>query len=141
MDQIIDVECYQIDIGSIIHDNIDQVLHDNALFRLDTFSYTMGDYLFDAFQVLLHYRYSSTELHNGLIDHFLACLENGKVEALESYQYELAFDFIFQFHGIHDVITYLSKMRLFESATLPPRERGIWQDTFCIQWLAKWMNI
>jgi hypothetical protein len=141
MEQVIDVECYQIDADSIVHDNIDQVLHNNALFRLDAFSYTAGDCLFDAFQVLLHFRYSSTELRNGLIDHFLACLENGNVEALESYQYELASDFLCQLHGIHDVSTYLSKMRLSASATLPPHERGLWGDTFCIRWLAKWLNI
>jgi hypothetical protein len=119
MEQAIDVECYQIDAHSIVHDNIDQVLRNNALFRLDAFSYTAGDCLFDAFQVLLHFRYSSTELRNGLIDHFLACLENGNIEALESYQYELASDFLYQLHGIHDVSTYLSKMWFSASATLP----------------------
>jgi len=44
-------------------------------------------------------------------------------------------------HGIHDVSTYISKMRLSTSATLPPHERGLWGDTFCMQWLAKWLNI
>jgi hypothetical protein len=72
--KVIDVECYEIDTKSIVHDNIDQVLHSNGIFRLDAFSYTVGDCLFDAFQVLLHFLYSSTDLHNGLIYHFLACL-------------------------------------------------------------------
>jgi hypothetical protein len=141
MEQVIDVECYQIDADSIVHDNIDQVLHNNALFRLDAFSYIAGDCLFDAFQVIFHFHYSSTELCNGLIDHFLDFLENGNVEALESYQYELASNSLFQLHGIHDVSTYISKMRLSVSATLSPHERGLWGDTFCIRWLAKWMNI
>ena len=70
MEKEIDVEFYQIDAHSIVHDNIDQVLRNNALFRLDAFSYTAGDCLFDAFQVLLHFRYSLTEMRNGLIDHF-----------------------------------------------------------------------
>ena len=83
MKEVIDVESYEIDTHSIIHDNIDVVLHSNGLFRLDPFSYTVGDCLFDTFQVLLHFRYSSTELSNGLIDHFLVCLENGSVEALK----------------------------------------------------------
>jgi hypothetical protein len=74
MKQVIDVECYQIDTNSIVHDNIDQILHNNVLFRLDTFLYTVGDCVFDAFQVLLHFCYSSTELCNGLIDHLLASL-------------------------------------------------------------------
>jgi hypothetical protein len=72
MEEVIDVECYQIDAHSTVHDNIDQVLRNNDLFRLDAFSYTTGDCLFDAFQVLFHFHYSSTELCNRLIDHFLA---------------------------------------------------------------------
>jgi hypothetical protein len=70
------------------------VFHSNALFRLDAFSYTVGDCLFDTFQVLLHFRYSSTELHNGLIDYFLTCFKNGNAEALQSYEYELESDFL-----------------------------------------------
>jgi hypothetical protein len=82
MKQVIYVESYEIDTDSIVHDNIDQVLHSNGIFRLGAFSYTLGYCLFDAFQVLLHFRYSSTDLHNGLIDYFLGCLKNGDVEAL-----------------------------------------------------------
>jgi hypothetical protein len=110
MEEVIDVECYQLNAHYTVCDNINQVLRNNDLFRLDAFLYIAGDFLFDAFQVLLHFSYSSTELCNGLIDHFLACLHNGNVEALESYQYELASDFLYQLHGIHDVDTYLSKM-------------------------------
>jgi hypothetical protein len=82
MKEVIDVESYEIDTQSIIHDNIDVVLHSNGLFRLDAFSYTVGDCFFDIFQVLLHFRYSSTELCNGLIDYFLTCFKNGDAEAL-----------------------------------------------------------
>jgi hypothetical protein len=49
MKQVIDVDSYEIYTHSIIHDNIDEVLHRNGLFRLDAFSYTVGDCLFDAF--------------------------------------------------------------------------------------------
>jgi hypothetical protein len=38
--------------------------------------------LFDTFQVLLHFLYSSTELCNGLIDYSLTCFKNNDVEAL-----------------------------------------------------------
>ena len=86
MKQVIDVESYEIDTDSIVHESIDEVLHSNGIFRLDAFSYTVGDCLFDAFQVLLHLWYSSTDLRNGLIDYFLGCLKNGDVEALESCQ-------------------------------------------------------
>ena len=89
MKEVIDVESYEIDTQSIIHDNIDVVLHSNGLFRLDAFSYTVGDCLFDTFQVLLHFQYSSTKLRNGLIDYFLAYFKNGDVEALQSYEYEM----------------------------------------------------
>ena len=49
MKEVIDVDSYEIDTHSIIQDNIDEVLHTNGLFRLDAFSYTIGDFLFDAF--------------------------------------------------------------------------------------------
>jgi hypothetical protein len=79
------------------------------------FSYTAGDYLFDELQVLLHLHYSSIDMYHGMIDHFLLCLHNGNVDALESFQCELAFDFPYQLHGIHDVGMYLSKMCLSTS--------------------------
>jgi len=49
MKQVIDVESYEIDTCSLIHDSINEVFHNNGLFRLDAFSYPVGDYLFDAF--------------------------------------------------------------------------------------------
>jgi hypothetical protein len=141
MKQVIDVESYELDTHSIIHEIIDEVLHSNGIFRLDAFSYTVGDCLFDAFQVLLHFHYSSTDLHNGLIDYLLGYLKNGDAEALDSYEYKLESDFLQQLHGIHDVATYFSKMRLFASPILPTHERGIWGDTFFIWWLSNWLNI
>ena len=49
MKEVIDVESYEIDTHSIIHDNIDEILHSNDLFRFYAFSYTAGDCLFDTF--------------------------------------------------------------------------------------------
>jgi exonuclease III len=141
MSKIVDVESYQAKEQYIPHSNIDHVLQINGLFRLDAFSYIPGDCLFDAFHVLLHFRYSSIELRNGLIDHFLACLQNGDLEAFQSYEYELATDFLYQLHGVHNVHTYLSRMRLSASPNLNINKRGLWGDTFCIRWLAKWLNI
>jgi hypothetical protein len=141
MKEVIDVESYEIDTQSIILDNIDVVFHRNGLFRLDGFSYTVGDCLFDTFQVLLHFCYSSIELRNGLIDYFLTSFKSGDAEALQSYEYDLEFDFLRQLHGIHDVSTYFSKIRLFASPVLPAHERGLWGDTFCIRWLSNWLNI
>jgi len=125
MKQVIDVESYEIDIDSIIHGNIDKVLHSNGIFRFDAFSYTVGDFIFDAFQVRLHFHYSSLDLRNGLIDYFLGYLKNGDAEALESYEYELASDFLWELHEIHDVTTYFSKMQLSGSTILPVHERGL----------------
>ena len=136
MKQVIDVESYEIDTQSIIHDSIDVVFHSNGIFRLDAFLYTFGDCLFDTFKVLLHFRYSSTELCNGLIDYFLTCFKNGDVEALQSYEYELESVFFRELHGIHDVSMYFSKMQLSASPVLPAHERGLWGDTFCIWWLS-----
>ena len=82
MKEVIDVESYEKYTQSIVHDSIGVVLHRNGLFRLDAFLYTVGDFLFNTFQVLLHFRYSSTELRNGLIDYFLTSFKNGDAEAL-----------------------------------------------------------
>jgi hypothetical protein len=100
MEEVIYVESYEIDKKCIIHGIIDVALHSNGLFRFDPFSYTAGDCLFDTFQVLLHFGYSSIELSNGLIDYFLTCFKNGNVEALQSYEYKLESDYLRQLHGI-----------------------------------------
>ena len=42
--------------------NINNVLHNHDLFCLHNFSYSIGDCLFDTFQVLLHFKYTSIEL-------------------------------------------------------------------------------
>jgi hypothetical protein len=132
MNKVIDVELYEIVVQSIVHESIGMVLHSNSLFRLDAFSYIVGDCLFDTFQVLLHFRYSSIKLCNGLIDYFLTCFKNGDVKALQSYEYELESDFLRQLHRIQDVTTYFSKMWLSASPVLPPNERVLWGDTVCI---------
>lgn len=46
-----------------------------------------------------------------------------------------------QLHGIHDVDTYLHKMKFSASNSNFESERGLWGDTFCIRWLSKWLNI
>jgi hypothetical protein len=89
----------------------------------------------------MHFGYSSTDLCNGLIDYFLGCLKNVNTKALESYEYELEYDFLWQLHGIHYVATYFSKMWLSTSPIRPTHERGIWGDTFFIWWLSNWLNI
>jgi hypothetical protein len=39
------------------------------------------------------------------------------------------------------VATYFSNIRLSASPVLPTHQRGLWGDTFCIQWLSNSLNI
>ena len=141
MVEIIDIENYHSAKKHRIDANIDIVLMKHSLFRLQQFQYTAGDCLFNAFEVLLHFRYSSIELCNGIIDYFLNCLQRNDTEAKESYQCELDPVMLYQLHGIHDVDTYLHKMRFSASNSDFQYERGLWGDIFCIKWLSKWLNI
>jgi hypothetical protein len=132
MAETTDVENYESKEWCIVHGNIDHVFYRNGLFRFDAFSYTLGDCLFDSFHVLLHFRYSSIELKNGLIDHLFVCLDNKDIEALKSYQFDLGSNFLYKLHGIHEINIYLSKMQLVASSNVNEKERGFWGDTFCI---------
>ena len=139
MTSIVNVDNYKKKCS--IEGSIDDVSEREGLFRLHGFSFNSGDCLFDNLQVLLHFCYTSIELRNGLIDHVLECLGKNNIEALESYQYELSLDFLNQLHGISNIETYLCKMRLLASMALNEMQRGQWGDTFCICWVAKWLNI
>ena len=116
MTSIVNVDNYMKKCS--IEGRIDDVLEREGLFRLHGFSFTSGDFLFDTLQVLLHFLYTSIELWNGLIDHFLKWLGKNNTEALKSYQYELAPGFLYQFHGISNIETYLCKMWLSASMAL-----------------------
>jgi hypothetical protein len=54
MVEIIDVEIYKSKEQCIVHDNIYHVLYSNDIFRLDAFSYSPEDCLFDGFHILFH---------------------------------------------------------------------------------------
>ena len=95
MENTIDVENYENNGQCIFHGNIDHVLHINGLFRLDAFTYSFGNCLFDPLHVLLHFHYSSIELWNGLIYHVLVYLDNVDKKTMESYDLELRFDFLY----------------------------------------------
>jgi len=82
--------------------------------------------MFHALQAMFHFRYSSIELHHALVDKFLFFLHNGNIYVFESFQYEFMLEFLYQLHGIHDVCTCLSNMRLSTSTNQPENERGIW---------------
>ena len=62
---------------------IDNPLARSNLFRLQRFHYNVEDCLFDALVVLMHFRYTSTEIREGAINHFRVCLESDDLAALE----------------------------------------------------------
>ena len=88
-------------------DSIDDVLEKYNLYRLDNFAFTPGDCLFDALHVLLHNRYTSIELREGVIQYFKYCLEKNDQEALASYQHELNTYSLMEMHNVNDREVYL----------------------------------
>jgi len=90
--------------------NIDNVLQMHGLFRLQNFAYAVGDCLFNALQVLLDFRYTATEIRQGIIEHFRACLEKQDEEAIRSYELELNSNSLIEMHNVNDPEIYLDKM-------------------------------
>lgn len=74
MKNILDVETYKHKQECNSNARIDDVLNRNNLCKLQAFYYALGDCLFDTFQMLLQFPYSSIQLGNGIIDHFFLCL-------------------------------------------------------------------
>ena len=58
----------------------------------------------------MHFRYTSTEIREATINHFLVCLECGDLAALESLQIDLAVDYLKDLHSVLDVDEYLDRM-------------------------------
>jgi hypothetical protein len=107
-----------------LHGNIDHFLHRNHLFRLDAFFQILLHIIYLMHSTpSLHLCYSSIELGNGSIHHFLVCLVDKDIDALESYQYELGSYFLHELHQIHDINIYLSKMQLSASSNVNENER------------------
>lgn len=107
VEHIIDVENYTPISKQVPIQTIDEVLQNNNLFRIKPFVYSMGDCLFYSFYLLLHMQYTSLELHNGIIDHFINRLELNDAEALFSYKHELDAQALYEMHGLNDIDTYL----------------------------------
>ena len=90
--------------------NINNVLHNHDLFRLHNFAYSIGDFLFDTFQVLLHLKYTSVESREGTIEYFKPCLRKQDWEAIASYENELNTCSLMEMHGANDREVYLHRM-------------------------------
>ena len=121
--------------------NIDSVLENYGLFRLQNFAYVMGDCLFNAFEVLLHFRYTSIEIRERVIEHFRACLQKRDEKAIESYQVELNSHSLMEMHKLTDPKVYLNKMSKSTTTNIAPNDRGLWGDGFCIHWASNWLKI
>lgn len=110
VEHIIDVENYKTISKQVLVQTIDEVLQNNNLLRIKPFVYSMGDCLFNSFYLLLHMHYTSLELRNGIIDHFINRLELNDDEALFSYKHELDAKVLYEMHGLNDIDTYLRRM-------------------------------
>ena len=80
------------------------------MYCLDEFAYNPRDCLFDAFQVLLHYKYTSIELRECIIEHFKTCLQRNDNDALVSYEHELNAQSLMEMHNVTDPEIYLQRM-------------------------------
>ena len=100
-DDPITMETYRpYDQSNII--SIDEALEKVQCFRINSFHFKVGDFLFDTIHVLLHGQYTPNELRNGIVNHFLHNLHNGCVQALASYQNELHPLMLYDLHGIQE---------------------------------------
>ena len=120
--------------------NIDNVLQMHGLFRLQNFAYAVGDCLFNALQVLLDFRYTATEIREGIIEHFRACLEKQDEEAIRSYELELNSNSLIEMHNVNDPEIYLDKMCKSAVIDILPEDRGLWGDIFCVHWASNWLR-
>ena len=87
--------------------NIEKTLEKHGLYRVEDFKYNVGDCLFDTFQYLLKFQYTSIQICNGIIDFFVSCLHNNVHKALNSYNHELHPESLQELHNVKDTDTYL----------------------------------
>jgi hypothetical protein len=97
--------------------------------------------LFNALEVLLHFRYTSTEIREGTIEHFRTYLQKQDTKAIASYQLELNRSSLIEMHNISDPEEYLNKMSRSTSIEIAIDNRGLWGDIFCIHWASNWLKI
>jgi hypothetical protein len=121
--------------------NIDSVLEKYGLFHLQNFAYVVGDCLFNALKVILHFRYTSIETREDIIEKFRACLQKQDEEAIKSYQLELNSYSLMKMHKLNDPEVYLNKMSKSTGANIALDDRGLWGDDFCIHWASNWLKL
>ena len=79
----------------------------SQFFWLRNFHYEVGDSLFDALVILLHFLYTSIEIREGITNHFHDTLDFNDPSSLQSLHIDLAFDYLSMLHGIKDIDMYL----------------------------------
>ena len=97
--------------------------------------------MFNALEVILHFRYTSTKIREGTIEHFIAYFQKQDTEAIASYQLELNSDLLIEMHNISELEEYLNKMSRSTSIDIAIDNRGLWGDIFCIHWASNWLRI
>ena len=122
-------------------EKIDMALAASHLFRLANFHYEIGNCLFDALAVLLHFRYTSIEIREAIVNHFRICLDQNDPDALLSMHTDLAVEYLSELHGIENVDVYLTRMSQSASQANEQNVYGLWGDIFCIKWFSKWLNV
>ena len=122
-------------------EQIDYTLATFNLFRLQHFHFQPGDCLFDSLAVLVHFRYNSQEIRQGIVNHFRNCLASRDALAISSLDTELNSDFLNSLHRVNDFETYLQLMSTSASPSNDSVAPGLWGDIFCIKWFSRWLSV
>jgi len=93
------------------------------LFCLRNFAYVVGNCLVNALQVSFHFRYTSTEIREGIIEHFRTCLQKQDKKEIASYQLDLSICSLVEMHKISDLDEYLNQMTRLTSINITPHDR------------------
>ena len=87
--------------------NIEKMLEKHGLYRVHDFKYNVGDFLFDIYEYLLKFQYTSIQICNGIIYFFVSCLHNNVNKVLNSYNHELHPKSLKELNNVEDTTTYL----------------------------------
>ena len=107
-----------------MHTNIDILLANYGLFRLQNFSYTIGDCLF--IRIYIHITWIETRDNRILSNLFSKTIYGSNL----SYHNEINAFSLMEMHNVNDPKVYLQKMSRSTSIQIAPHERGLWGDIF-----------
>lgn len=110
------------------------------LHRLEHFFYYPNDYLFESFAILIHFRYTSTKIRHGIVNHFWHCLSNGHDYALHSFNTELTLGYLQYLHHDNDIEMYLEGLSKL-SSIFAPSTISLLEDVLHIKWFSKSLSV